>query len=980
MDANSTRFHLLLGRDDWSRCTVQDIPLADLWWGSPPGSTPLSFDSGRYELTLRPRLDLFVAGIGDNPPTIEDRRGMGVDRHGNWYWIDKDERRIRVLSAGSRRASDFWPPAGGRPCPRHGDFKDVEAGQGEGFRFSGLTVTADHYLVVGTVEPGGFLVFDLFGGGGPMHLLWPRDVPFAPFDLAACPGGGIAVLDRAHRRFWVLDRGFRLLPHEPRFKLPPVRDCGGFRALGAQSDAGSPQAELPGGVSLDRGSPQEPLDPVAIETLQDGSILILDRGGPDRFARLLRYVGAEQTDKLSTKSLYDLLEVDDRSGFVLQAYDFSVLPGNGKQAARIYVASAEGNQAFAFEVAIENGHMALSPMAEYLPMRRFGGKGLAAGATFVYYDFGERWLPLVAERRPRFDKDAVLATPPLDGEEPGCVWHRLMIDACIPSHAAVKVRSRAADDKETLPYAAWYKEPDLYLRRDGSELPCLAPRTVARASKEDGTWELLFQQARGRFLQIELTLQGDLRSTPRLRNLRAWYPRFSYLEHYLPAIYREEEGPAAFLDRFLANLEGFYTAIEDRIAAAQCLFDIRTVPPETLDWLAGWLGITLDPSFDEARRRRFIRHAMLLFQYRGTVHGVRLALQLTLDDCIREEDLVPQTGDAGRIYGIRIVEQYLTRRLPGVVLGEPLAAAGPRTVPAQPKWTPAEGGARLRERYREFLKETKSGVDEASEFTLVPPRGEKEEDEKLRNLWRQFVQAQLGFVPAAGARQREAWQRFLKKKYVSEPLLNQAHGTSHEKFEKVSLPCDWPQNIAQRNDWTAFVQDRTDILASLEHSRWQVFLARRYPSVRDLNSSYKTHWPSFNLIALPDNLPPDGPPLFDYHCFETTVRPIQEKAHRFLVFLPTLRGDGDSARIQDRLDLARRIIELEKPVHTIFDVRFFWAMFRIGEARLGLDTLLGAGSRAPELMPPFVLGRDYVGTGHITQSTPPYGDRMVLEC
>jgi hypothetical protein len=39
----------------------------------------------------------------------------------------------------------------------------------------------------------------------------------------------------------------------------------------------------------------------------------------------------------------------------------------------------------------------------------------------------------------------------------------------------------------------------------------------------------------------------------------------------------------------------------------------------------------------------------------------------------------------------------------------------------------------------------------------------------------------------------------------------------------------------------------------------------------------------------------------------------------------------------------------------------FWAAFRIGEARLGDDTLLASGSRVPELVQAAVLGRGYLG-------------------
>src|SRR6185436_19512053 len=176
----------------------------------------------------------------------------------------------------------------------------------------------------------------------------------------------------------------------------------------------------------------------------------------------------------------------------------------------------------------------------------------------------------------------------------------------------------------------WRKEPSPRMRGDGPELPYL-PRESGAGR---GTWELLFQEARGRYLQIKLVLRGDARTTPRIRALRAWYPRFSYLSNYLPAVYREDSESASFLDRFLANIEGTSTTIEDRIASAQILFDVASAPPDALDWLGRWFGVAMDPSWEDDRRRLFLRHAMEFFAARGTVRGLQIALRLALDECV----------------------------------------------------------------------------------------------------------------------------------------------------------------------------------------------------------------------------------------------------------------------------------------------------------------------------------------------------------
>jgi hypothetical protein len=84
--------------------------------------------------------------------------------------------------------------------------------------------------------------------------------------------------------------------------------------------------------------------------------------------------------------------------------------------------------------------------------------------------------------------------------------------------------------------------------------------------------------------------------------------------------------------------------------------------------------------------------------------------------------------------------------------------------------------------------------------------------------------------------------------------------------------------------------------------------------------------------------------------------------------------------LADRMALARRIIEVEKPAHTEFDVRFYWAMNRVGEARLGQDSELGAGSRAPELIPPALIGTSYIGSSFVAGPQGPLAGRARLAC
>src|SRR5438094_3432014 len=128
MDVNGTRFHLLLGKDDWADCIDSDgtTILHHLWDVSPPAqdTADVYWDATRAELTLHPQLFQFLSK--DNPLSLERRRGAARDRYGNWYWIDESENELRVNSVGTGNTSHFWSPAddtGCEPDVRFGGFQ-----------------------------------------------------------------------------------------------------------------------------------------------------------------------------------------------------------------------------------------------------------------------------------------------------------------------------------------------------------------------------------------------------------------------------------------------------------------------------------------------------------------------------------------------------------------------------------------------------------------------------------------------------------------------------------------------------------------------------------------------------------------------------------------------------------------------------------------------------------------------------------------
>jgi phage tail-like protein len=905
MDANQTRFQLVFGKNDWFGPGS----------GSPPEDTGLEWRASDSTVGLRQSVFVFPAVPGTSALTAMDRRGAAQDQYGNYYWVSAAQDELLFLGAGQQNAQHFWSAkdlVSSSAQSGFGAFSPLAAEPVAGFQFGGLAVTADHYLLVGTIDPGGLMLFDLYTGGAPMVFRWPAGVAFAPFDIAARADGGAWILDRVNRQYWGIDAHFRVLA-----------------PLGGPGTVKRPVDFQPAGGSASERAACEPEEHVAasqamwiaaqsaigIAALPDGSVLILDSPPGLGYSQIYRY---RLMNLLGGPIALNQIDVGQTAPYALLGQDlaFVAAAGQGSTGSDVQgtlsIADSLGMQTFSFNYDSSNPAWAMEPNPQFLPMLRFGGKALVTNAGGVSYDFDQRWAPLVAQPRARFEQQATWTLPrrdvtfetdpdscAFDGKEPGCVWHRLLMDGTIPSGTRVLVQSRAADSKSALRAADWNPEPQPYLRFTGPELPYYRP-AMGCCSNKTGTWELLFQSAVGRYLQIQLTLVGNGRATPRLQALRAYYPRFSYLKKYLPAVYQNDATSASFLERYLANPEGFFTVLEGRIQQVQELFDPRTVPADYLDWLASWMGVSFDFTWSTATRRFFLENAPRFFQSRGTSDGMVRMIRMALDPCADASLFDPADLEH---FSVRIVENYLLRNAPGVTFGDPTEVQTPGGAASNSDWTPALGAAPLDQRYRAYL----SGV------------------------------------------------------YATVAALNEAYGTNYSGFNDPSLrmPAIEPEQAAQAADWLAFLSSGLGFtyaaVTSADEPAYEDFLTSRYGQVAGLNLAYQlTGASALSAFAdiqtklwaatLANGLPSSGAFLQDWILFVSVVTPTSRNANRFTVVVPVQLQDSVSTQTQRR-NLAQRIAQNEKPAHTDFDVKLYWAAFCAGEARVGLETVVGPSSR-----------------------------------
>ncbi len=311
----------------------------------------------------------------------------------------------------------------------------------------------------------------------------------------------------------------------------------------------------------------------------------------------------------------------------------------------------------------------------------------------VYYQSTDRrqyflLRPLHALSYPSYAKSAVVKSANIiDSGEPNTVWHRLFLEAHLPKSTGVIVYLAASEDRETLASDPQWAEhhfgsvpakPDVprgVWLKDASEVPFfkgllyLGPQTNIA-----GVFDALIQRAgfaerslRGRYLSVKIELIGAGHVSPEVAALRIYAPRFSYLDRYLPELYREanvrrksaEPGAAGgpdFLQRFLCLFEGVLTPLEGKVAASYMLTNPISAPVEALDWLGRWIGLDVQVDLTEVQKRLYIQQALKLYRKRGTLKGLALLLDLLTGNGVSRGDII-------------LLEDFRLRRTFATILG-----------------------------------------------------------------------------------------------------------------------------------------------------------------------------------------------------------------------------------------------------------------------------------------------------------------------
>lgn len=80
------------------------------------------------------------------------------------------------------------------------------------------------------------------------------------------------------------------------------------------------------------------------------------------------------------------------------------------------------------------------------------------------------------------------------------------------------------------------------------------------------------------------------------------------------------------VQQFCAALDDVLTPVVLTLDCLPAYFDPLTTPEDMVEWLADWMGVTLDQRQSMSQQRHLLRKTAKLLRWRGTVRGLRDAV------------------------------------------------------------------------------------------------------------------------------------------------------------------------------------------------------------------------------------------------------------------------------------------------------------------------------------------------------------------
>lgn len=269
---------------------------------------------------------------------------------------------------------------------------------------------------------------------------------------------------------------------------------------------------------------------------------------------------------------------------------------------------------------------------------------------------------------PGLEREGMLVTVALDSGLPRCRWHRVQLDADIPAGTSLQVEVASSDEPATDPHVDDWQ------------------------ALSNGASDFLIDQPPGRYLYLRITFKGDGLRTPLLRRARIDFPRSTSLDS-LPPVFRENPRAEDFSERFLSLFDAGMGQVDAALDQFPAALDIDGTRAEMLPWLAGFLDLVFDPSWERSRQRTILAALPRLYRMRGTVAGLQLAVRLVFDSEVAIQELAFERAwghlGAAPLGAVRLFGKSRAR----VRLGRSSLGAAPLNSFGNPDLDPVSSGA-----------------------------------------------------------------------------------------------------------------------------------------------------------------------------------------------------------------------------------------------------------------------------------------------
>ena len=544
----------------------------------------------------------------------------------------------------------------------------------------------------------------------------------------------------------------------------------------------------------------------------------------------------------------------------------------------------------------------------------------ASGNLFVKVDLSDGYVRLQANAG-CVTRGTIIAGPLDAGVDND--WERIAVDAGVPAHTAVKLATHARPAATQSPADAdWVDVPslDALLARDSG------PANAASATQ--------------RYLWVRVTLESaDGRHSPVVRQVHAESIGASYLDQ-LPRIYRRDDQPTRFLERFLALARGTLEDWDAELDELYRHFDPASAPADTLAWLGESLAMPLPHGLPPDAQRALLERVPDLYARRGTMAGI---------------------ADVAEMFaGMRphIFEAYRARRvwqLDTAALGFDTALAGsepdglvvPGDTPTDPAYIGLRGDYYAGVNFdRHVNTRTDRAIDFGDRLTLNPVEGNMLLD-RFSVRWSGQIKPAYSetynffATPAVGVR---LW-------VDGRPLMDSWSAPAGSGPARITLDANrWYPitlefhhigvNPAVQLEWASRSQRREIVPSAALYSL--------------LDERAETSGVAATVVDVGSAVVGATGPLAASE-FGSTL--FSDTAHLFTVVVAGARCCDTQQR-----QALREAIDAEKPAHTDYHLCFADARMRVGyQARLGVDAIVGEGP-PPLHLDGTTLGRDsYLG-------------------